>query len=108
MQTACRRWVNLASAGSRRHATSEPRSYLHFISTGLLVGLPDEPGILFDPSDSHPHLFLRETDANGLGLEPEDFTAGVAFCVDDDRATPGWSCTQLDVEIGEASEMHAS
>jgi hypothetical protein len=105
MEITCPRWVTLASAGPRRHANTAPGAYLNFVGTGLLVGLPDEPGMLIDPDLARPQVFLREADALGLGLQADDLAAGVAFCVDAPSSPVGWTCTPLDLEIGDAGEV---
>lgn len=99
MLSSCRRWVPLASAGPRRPREAEPTMYLQFRSTGLLIGLPDEPGTLLDEGAAVVRFVMRDTDAAGLGLHPDDLTAGVALCRSD-RPT-GWECAPVSLVIGE-------
>lgn len=106
MPDRCSLWVNLASAGPRRHPHAEPTSYLHFHNTGLMVGLPDEPGVLID--ENQPlRLALDETDAAGLGLTAEDFARGVAFC-NGNEGEAGWQCGPVELLVNdEEGEIHA-
>lgn len=100
MPISCRRWVTLASAGPRRHPHAEPGTYLLFLNTGFLVGLPDERGTLLEDEASGPRFLLRDTDAAGLGLVPEDLNAGVAVCRVD--GATGWHCDPVTLVDDEA------
>lgn len=102
MPDTCKLWVNLASAGPRRHSHAEPTAYLHFVQTGFLVGLPDEPGVLLDPR-APSRFVMREADAMGLGLGPDDVSAGVALCHSED-APGGWRCETLDFAVGDPED----
>lgn len=103
MRTACDIWVNLASAGSRHRGSSAPTMYLHFLRTGLLVGLPDEPGTLVDTERGPGRFVMLETDAAGLGIDAADLSNGVALCHVDGSAAV-WQCEALDVVIGDPTD----
>lgn len=67
--------------------------YLTFRRTGLLVELLDVPAR--EPTEEREMitLALRDVDALGLGLAPEDFADGVAVCHDDPPGEgAGWRC----------------
>ncbi|MBM3141257.1 MAG: hypothetical protein FJZ92_13895 [Chloroflexi bacterium] len=64
MNDACKLWVSLSSG--RRHRESTPDTFLRFVRTGLLVGLPDEPGGLLREGQAMPQLPMRRVDAEGL------------------------------------------
>lgn len=93
----CQLWVNLESAGPRQHER-EPTAFLQFPSTGFLVGLPDEPGTIINGDTRR--FVMREADAIGLGLGPQDFARGVALCRED--PADGWRCEPIDLVIGDA------
>ena len=100
MLTSCKRWVSLASGGARRHRDAEPTTYLQFLRTGFLVGLPDEPGTRIDPERTLSRFVMLDTDAAGLGVDAEDLVEGVAICRSDGAAA-GWRCEPVDLVIGE-------
>lgn len=100
MRTACDMWVNLASAGSRHRGSGAPTMYLQFLRTGLLVGLPDEPGTLVDAERGPDRFVMLETDAAGLGIDAADLSDGVALCHVDGTAGP-WQCEALEIVIGD-------
>ena len=105
MPSQCDLWVNLASWGPRHRRRAEPISFLRFAGTDLLVGLPDEPGVLLDDIRPPVRIVLHSTDVRGLGLNEQDL-ARVDFCrVEDDGV--GWQCTPVYVEISDAlGELH--
>ncbi len=100
MPDECHLWTNLSSAGPRAHSHVEPIAYLHFPSTGLVVGLPDEPGLLID-SGRPGQITLREADAAGLGLTADDTALGVAYC-SSVVGEVGWSCDAVDLVVRDA------
>lgn len=108
MPDRCNLWVNLASAGPRAHLHAEPTAYLQFPATGLLIGLPDEPGILLEPMTSASQFIMRDEDAEGLGLNRDDLRDGVVLCRTDAGAV-GWRCQQVNLLIDDAAgELHTS
>lgn len=100
MPDRCNLWVNLASAGPRAHLHAEPTAYLQFPATGLLVGLPDEPGVLLEPMSTASQFVMRDEDAEGLGLSGADLLDGVALCRTD--TTLGWRCERVSLLIENA------
>lgn len=102
MPDECRLWTSLSSAGPRTHPHAEPIAYLHFAGTGLLVGLPDEPGVLIEADGTTRTFALREADAAGLGLTAFDLASGVALCSGSEGEL-GWRCTPVDLVVGEAA-----
>lgn len=104
MPELCKLWVNLASAGPRAHPHGEPTTYLQFPATGLLVGLPDEPGMLVEPDVPAGRFVMREEDADGLGLSREDLAAGVALCRTDGSPFD-WRCEPVDLVINGEAEV---
>jgi hypothetical protein len=95
--------VHLASAGPRAHAHPEPVAYLHFPSTGFVVALPDEPGMLVDATSAPVRLALRETDAAGLGLTSDDMALGVAYC--SGAGGPGWECVPVELVLSDDGDV---
>ena len=92
----CTLWATLHTrpAGAQHHvaAAGEPRVFLRFPATGLLVGLPDEPQEALADSGLRT-IELQQTDGLGLGLRPEDIEQGVALCGGHDPGTlEGWHC----------------
>lgn len=107
MPERCNLWVNLASAGPRAHPHDEPTTYLQFPATGLLVGLPDEPGMLVEPDNTAGRFVMREEDADGLGLSDDDLAEGVALCRTDGSPFD-WRCERIDLVInGVEGEVHS-
>lgn len=103
----CRLWVSLGS-GRRHRSEPHPSTFLRFIRTGMLVGLPDEPGgqLLGDgPLRQFP---MRRVDAEGLGLTADDFAEGVAICREDpDAGGVGWLCERVQLLIGAEERVDA-
>lgn len=103
----CRLWVSLGS-GRRHRAEPQPTTFLQFIRTGMLVGLPDEPGGQLFGDGPLKQFPMRRVDAEGLGLTAEDFAEGVAICREDPGSGGvGWQCERVQLLIGAEERVDA-
>ena len=107
MEDRCRLYVSLGS-GRRHRGEVRPNTFLRFIRTGLLVGLPDEPSGQLVGDGSLKQFPMRRVDAEGLGLIADDFAEGVAICREDPAtAGLGWQCERVQLLIGAEERIAA-
>ena len=80
MRDRCDLWVGWASHGRQRRTGGGPKAFLHFVLTGLLVGLLDGAEGLSRGRTGRQMLSMRQSNAAGVGLEATDLAGEVAVC----------------------------